>query len=77
MGVLLLRLGDNTPGSDEGRMELIKELMETCTSLTERVLALEEAKTAQDSVINILKLRVKRLEKKRGKNFITYEEEIV
>ncbi|GJV32490.1 hypothetical protein Tco_1392890 [Tanacetum coccineum] len=30
-------LGDNTPGSDEGRMELIKELMETCTSLTERV----------------------------------------
>ncbi|GKC42309.1 ribonuclease H-like domain-containing protein, partial [Tanacetum coccineum] len=27
-------LGDNTPRSDEGRMELIKELMETCTSLT-------------------------------------------
>ncbi|GJU89498.1 hypothetical protein Tco_1301921 [Tanacetum coccineum] len=40
---------DNTPGSDEGRMELIKELMETCTSLTKRVLALVEAKTAQDS----------------------------
>ncbi|GKC06966.1 hypothetical protein Tco_0998576 [Tanacetum coccineum] len=38
----------NTLGSDEGRMELIKELMETCTSLTKRVLALEEAKTAQD-----------------------------
>ncbi|GJZ48045.1 copia protein [Tanacetum coccineum] len=56
--------GDNTPGSDEGRMELIKELMETCTSLTKRVLALVEAKTAQDSVINKLKLRVKRLEKK-------------
>ncbi|GKA15385.1 putative ribonuclease H-like domain-containing protein [Tanacetum coccineum] len=69
--------GDNTPGSDEGRMELIKELMETCTSLTERVLALEEAKIAQDSVINRLKLRVKRLEKKRCKNFTTYEEEIV
>ncbi|GJY81945.1 hypothetical protein Tco_0494696 [Tanacetum coccineum] len=77
-GVLLLRLdnepptphdsplsGGNTPGSDEGRMELIKELMETCTSLTKRVLALEEAKTAQDRVINRLKLRVKRLEKKR------------
>ncbi|GKC79345.1 hypothetical protein Tco_1130119 [Tanacetum coccineum] len=57
--------GGNTPGSDEGRMELIKELMETCTSLTKRVLALEEAKTAQDRVINRLKLRVKRLEKKR------------
>ncbi|GKD60442.1 hypothetical protein Tco_1297951, partial [Tanacetum coccineum] len=57
--------GGNTPGSDEGRMELIQELMETCTSLTKRVIALEEAKTSQDRVITILKLRVKRLEKKR------------
>ncbi|GJY98808.1 hypothetical protein Tco_0516238 [Tanacetum coccineum] len=57
--------GGNTPGSDEGRMELIQELMETYTSLTKRVLALEEAKTAQDRVITRLKLRVKRLEKKR------------
>ncbi|GJU18384.1 hypothetical protein Tco_1146350 [Tanacetum coccineum] len=56
--------GDNTPGSDEGRMKLIKELMETCTLLTKRVLALEEAKTGQDSMINKLKLRVKRQEKK-------------
>ncbi|GJY83337.1 hypothetical protein Tco_0496713 [Tanacetum coccineum] len=55
----------NTPGSDEGRIELIQELMKTCTSLTKRVLALEEAKTAQDKVITRLKLRVKRLEKKR------------
>ncbi|GKE62976.1 hypothetical protein Tco_1513343 [Tanacetum coccineum] len=55
----------NIRGSDEGRMELIQELMETCTSLTKRVLALEEAKTAQDRVITRLKLRVKRLEKKR------------
>ncbi|GJU55487.1 putative ribonuclease H-like domain-containing protein [Tanacetum coccineum] len=60
----LCTAGDNTLGSDEGRMELIKELMEICTSLTKRVLVLEEAKTAQDSVINKLKLRVKRLEKK-------------
>ncbi|GJT72184.1 ribonuclease H-like domain-containing protein [Tanacetum coccineum] len=57
--------GGNTLGSEEGRMELIKELMETCTSLTKRVLALVEAKTAQDRVINRLKLRVKRLENKR------------
>ncbi|GJT01088.1 putative ribonuclease H-like domain-containing protein [Tanacetum coccineum] len=57
--------GGNIPRSDEGRMELIKELMETCTSLTKGVLALEEAKTAQDRVINRLKLRVKRIEKKR------------
>ncbi|GJW41484.1 putative ribonuclease H-like domain-containing protein [Tanacetum coccineum] len=41
-------LGGYPPESDEGRMELIQELMETCTSLTKRVLALEEAKTAQD-----------------------------
>ncbi|GJU24998.1 hypothetical protein Tco_1163619 [Tanacetum coccineum] len=57
--------GGYTPGIDKGRMELIQELMETCTSLTKRVLALEEAKTAQDRVITRLKLRVKRLEKKR------------
>ncbi|GJR36868.1 hypothetical protein Tco_1212552 [Tanacetum coccineum] len=57
--------GGNTPGSNEGRMELIQELMETCTSLTKRVLVLEEAKTAQNGVIARLKLRVKRLEKKR------------
>ncbi|GKA57231.1 putative ribonuclease H-like domain-containing protein [Tanacetum coccineum] len=57
--------GGNTPGSDEDRIELIKELMVTCTSLTKRVLALDKAKTAQDKVINRLKLRVKRLEKKR------------
>ncbi|GJY27927.1 hypothetical protein Tco_0403694 [Tanacetum coccineum] len=38
----------NTPASNEGRMELIQELMKTCTSLTKRVLALELAKTAQD-----------------------------
>ncbi|GJW95656.1 hypothetical protein Tco_0175328 [Tanacetum coccineum] len=54
-----------TPASDEGRMELIQELMETCTSLTKRVLTLEEAKAAQDRVITRLKLRVKKLEKKR------------
>ncbi|GKF05052.1 hypothetical protein Tco_0035720, partial [Tanacetum coccineum] len=56
--------GGNTPGSDEGRMELIQELMETCISLTKKVLALEEAKIAQDTVITRLELRVKRLEKK-------------
>ncbi|GKC62219.1 hypothetical protein Tco_1089817, partial [Tanacetum coccineum] len=57
--------GGNTPRSDEGRMKLIQELMETCISLIKRVLALEEAKSAQDRVITRLKLRVKRLEKKR------------
>ncbi|GKE44712.1 hypothetical protein Tco_1471996 [Tanacetum coccineum] len=41
----------NTPGSDEGRMELILELMETYTSLTKRVLPLEEAKTVVGNYI--------------------------
>ncbi|GKB64617.1 hypothetical protein Tco_0920803 [Tanacetum coccineum] len=58
-------LEGNIPGSDEGRMELVQELMETYTSLTKRVLVVEEAKTAQDKVIARLKLRVRRLEKKR------------
>nr|GEY06158.1 hypothetical protein [Tanacetum cinerariifolium] len=39
--------------------------METCTKLSERVLSLEESKTAQDLVIKRLKLRVKKLEKKK------------
>ncbi|GKA04754.1 putative ribonuclease H-like domain-containing protein [Tanacetum coccineum] len=37
---------------------------ETYTSLTKRVLSLEETKTAQDRLITRLKLRVRRLEKK-------------
>nr|GEV05866.1 putative reverse transcriptase domain-containing protein [Tanacetum cinerariifolium] len=57
-------LGGHTPGSNEGRPNLL-ELMNICTKLSNRVLALEEAKTTQDKVITILKLRVRRLEKKR------------
>nr|GEW86431.1 hypothetical protein [Tanacetum cinerariifolium] len=53
--------------SGEENIELIKELMETCTKLSEQVLALEESKTAQDLVITRLKLRVKKLEKKKKK----------
>nr|GEV94822.1 hypothetical protein [Tanacetum cinerariifolium] len=57
-------LEGHTPGSDEGRPNLLK-LMNTCTQLSNRVIALEEAKTTQDKVITRLKLRVMRLEKKR------------
>ncbi|GKC87297.1 hypothetical protein Tco_1147946 [Tanacetum coccineum] len=39
--------------------------METCTKLSERVLALENTKTAQDLKIAHLKKRVKKLEKKK------------
>ncbi|GJV21799.1 hypothetical protein Tco_1370819 [Tanacetum coccineum] len=56
--------GGYTPGSDEGRPN-INELMAICTNLSNRVLALEQSKTAQDLVIQKLKKKVKRLEKKQ------------
>nr|GEV61441.1 reverse transcriptase domain-containing protein [Tanacetum cinerariifolium] len=43
-------LGGHTPGSNEGRPN-INELMNLCTQLSNRVLALEQFKTAQDLVI--------------------------
>ncbi|GJU70962.1 hypothetical protein Tco_1262367, partial [Tanacetum coccineum] len=56
--------GGHTPGSNEGRTN-INELMAICTNLSNKVLALETSKTAQDLVINKLKKKVKRLEKKK------------
>ncbi|GJW30603.1 hypothetical protein Tco_0047478 [Tanacetum coccineum] len=55
--------GSHTPGSDEGRPN-INELMAICTNLSDRVLALEQSKTAQDLVIRKLKKKVRKLEKK-------------
>ncbi|GKA36486.1 hypothetical protein Tco_0722977, partial [Tanacetum coccineum] len=43
--------GGHTPVSDKGRPN-INELMAICTNLSNRVLALEQSKTAQDLVIN-------------------------
>ncbi|GKE04721.1 hypothetical protein Tco_1396739, partial [Tanacetum coccineum] len=57
-------LGGHTLGSDKGRPN-INELMAICTNLSNKVLALETSKTAQDLVINKLKKKVKRLEKKQ------------
>ncbi|GJR54634.1 hypothetical protein Tco_1405155 [Tanacetum coccineum] len=54
----------NTLGSGEDSMKL-NELMEICTKLSEKVLALENIKTAQDLEITNLKKRVKKLEKKK------------
>ncbi|GJW65549.1 hypothetical protein Tco_0117433 [Tanacetum coccineum] len=54
----------NTLGSGEYSMKL-NELMEICTKLSERVLALKNIKTAQDLEITNLKKRVKKLEKKK------------
>nr|GEW89192.1 hypothetical protein [Tanacetum cinerariifolium] len=45
--------GGHTLGSDEGRPN-ISELMAICTKLSNRVLALEQSKTAQDLVIKKL-----------------------
>nr|GEW67731.1 hypothetical protein [Tanacetum cinerariifolium] len=56
--------GGHTPRSNEGRPNLL-ELMNICTKLSNRVLALEEAKTTKDKVITRLKSRVRRIEKKR------------
>ncbi|GKC85052.1 putative ribonuclease H-like domain-containing protein, partial [Tanacetum coccineum] len=56
--------GGNTPRGDEDRLTL-NESMETCTKLSDRVLALEKVKTAQAKEIADLKKRVKKLEKKR------------
>ncbi|GJX07343.1 putative ribonuclease H-like domain-containing protein [Tanacetum coccineum] len=56
--------GVNTPGSGEDRLKIM-ELMEICTKLSDRVLALENVKTAQDLEITSLKKRVKKLEKKK------------
>ncbi|GKE30056.1 hypothetical protein Tco_1445440, partial [Tanacetum coccineum] len=49
-------LGVNTPGSGEDRLK-ITELMEIYTKLSDRVLALENVKTAQDLEITSLKKR--------------------
>ncbi|GJU63028.1 ribonuclease H-like domain-containing protein [Tanacetum coccineum] len=56
--------GVNTPRSGEDIMKL-NELMEICTKLSDRVLALENVNTAQDLEITSLKKRVKKLEKKK------------
>ncbi|GJZ11236.1 putative ribonuclease H-like domain-containing protein [Tanacetum coccineum] len=55
----------NTLQSGEDRVKL-EELMEFCTKLQQRVLDLENTKTAQAQEITSLKLRVKKLEKKGG-----------
>ncbi|GKB26076.1 hypothetical protein Tco_0865477 [Tanacetum coccineum] len=60
-----LLVGVNTPRSDEDRLK-IQELMELCTNLQQRVLDLENTKTVLAQEITSLKLRVKKLEKKRG-----------
>nr|GEV78567.1 hypothetical protein [Tanacetum cinerariifolium] len=54
----------NTLGNGEDRLKL-KELLEICTKLQQRVIDLENTKSVQALEILSLKKRVKRLEKKR------------
>ncbi|GJY46947.1 hypothetical protein Tco_0436010 [Tanacetum coccineum] len=54
----------NTLRSDEDSLKL-KELMELCTNLQQRVLDLEKTKTTQQNEIISLKRRVKKLEQKK------------
>ncbi|GJX51586.1 putative ribonuclease H-like domain-containing protein [Tanacetum coccineum] len=54
----------NTLRSGEERL-ILKELMDLCTKLSDRVLDLETTKTAQAKEIASLKKRVKKLERKR------------
>ncbi|GJR53635.1 hypothetical protein Tco_1404156 [Tanacetum coccineum] len=56
---------DPTNVADEDSMTL-NEMMDFCTKLQQRVLDLENTKTAQAQEITSLKLRVKKLEKKGG-----------
>ncbi|GJV77490.1 hypothetical protein Tco_1509074 [Tanacetum coccineum] len=56
-------LGVNTPRSDEERIKL-KELIDMCTKLSDRVLDLENVKDAQALEIIKLKKRVKNIERK-------------
>ncbi|GJR57285.1 retrovirus-related pol polyprotein from transposon TNT 1-94 [Tanacetum coccineum] len=60
----LLLVGVNTPRSGEDSLQL-KELMEFCTKLQQRVLDLEKTKTAQAQEITSLKKRVKKLKRKK------------
>ncbi|GJU12709.1 hypothetical protein Tco_1135105 [Tanacetum coccineum] len=53
----------NTPGNDEERIKL-KELMDMCTKLSDRVLDLENVKDTQALEIKKLKKRVQKLERK-------------
>nr|GFC32310.1 hypothetical protein [Tanacetum cinerariifolium] len=56
--------GVNTPQCDEGSLKL-KELMEFCTNLQNRVLDLENTKTTQALKIDSLKRKATKLEKKQ------------
>nr|GEV06284.1 hypothetical protein [Tanacetum cinerariifolium] len=64
-------LGGHTPGSDEGSMTL-KELMNLCTTLSQKVLDLEKLKTAQAKGIASLQKRVTKLEQRQSSRILGF-----
>nr|GEU45140.1 hypothetical protein [Tanacetum cinerariifolium] len=58
-------LGGHPPRSDEGSMTL-KELTDLCTTLLQKVLDLENVKTAQAKKIASLKKRITKLEQRQS-----------
>ncbi|GJT72560.1 hypothetical protein Tco_1031846 [Tanacetum coccineum] len=63
----------NTLGSGEDRLKL-KELIDLCTKLSDRVLDIEITKTAQAKEIVSLNKRVKKLERKRNEEVFVAEQ---
>nr|GEW88142.1 uncharacterized mitochondrial protein AtMg00810-like [Tanacetum cinerariifolium] len=63
--------GGHTPGSDEGSMTL-KELTDFCTTLLQKVLDLENVKTAQAKEIASLKKRVTKLEQRQSSRISSF-----
>nr|GEW25226.1 reverse transcriptase domain-containing protein [Tanacetum cinerariifolium] len=63
-----LSIGGHTPGSNEGIMTL-KELTDLCTTLLQKVLDLENVKTAQAKEIASLKKRITKLEQRQSSRF--------
>nr|GEY99912.1 hypothetical protein [Tanacetum cinerariifolium] len=64
-------LGGHTPGSDEGSMTL-KELTNLYTTLLQKVLDLENVKTAQAKEIASLKMRVTKLEQRQSSRILGF-----
>nr|GFD32428.1 hypothetical protein [Tanacetum cinerariifolium] len=63
------------PSQDAGiSMDLLQNLMDTCTTLTRRVELLEQDKIAQSMEISKLKQRVKKLEKRNKLKDVVIED---
>nr|GEV76496.1 putative reverse transcriptase domain-containing protein [Tanacetum cinerariifolium] len=63
--------GGHTPGSDQGSMTL-KELTNLCTTLLQKVLNMENVKTAQAKEIASLKKKVTKLEQRQSLQFLGF-----